>query len=379
MKMLYISPWDMNPNGRFNGSAKKTRTFISEFNKVGIDTHLYNNYKVCEVESLNKIIARLPYTCVFNKLIYTHELDGYNVYYIRFLGSDYPFLRFIKLLRKNNLNSKIILEFPDIDYMSHFEMNIRNIPFYLKDKFFSKKVHKYIDRTVVMGNVESYHNIPCINIYNGIDVKSVKMRRVKKDVKSCIHFGIVASIQPVHGIDIFINSIQSYYKSGGKRNLVFDIVGGGTEEKKLIKLVNLLGLNKRVVFHGFKFDEELESLYDVIDIGICELAPERRNYSLSSSLKSREYLAKGLPIIASVDIDIFNDKPFDYFLKLNSNNSLIDIRKCIDFYDSIYVNNEEAIKVATDIRKFAIDNIDMSEVIKPILNYIFKNKEDSLI
>ncbi|MEG2800123.1 MAG: glycosyltransferase, partial [Erysipelotrichaceae bacterium] len=210
-------------------------------------------------------------------------------------------------------------------------------------------------------------------------VKSVKMRRVKKDVKSSIHFGIVASIQPVHGIDIFINSIQSYYKSGGKRNLVFDIVGGGTEEKKLIKLVNLLGLNKRVVFHGFKFDEELESLYDVIDIGICELAPERRNYSLSSSLKSREYLAKGLPIIASVDIDIFNDKPFDYFLKLNSNNSLIDIRKCIDFYDSIYVNNEEAIKVATDIRKFAIDNIDMSEVIKPILNYIFKNKEDSLI
>lgn len=371
MKMIYISSWDMDPKGNNTGSVKKTLAQIKAFNTFGIDTVLFNEFNIVRDFFIYKLIKRLPYTSVYNKLKYSDKLNGADFYYIRFLGSDYHFYRFIKKLHKNNLKAKIIIELPDVDYMSHFEKNLKNIPFFIKDKICFYHLKKYVDKLVIMGKYKTYLGIECINIYNGIDTSCVKVRKSKIVDSKTINLGAVASIQPCHGYDLMINGLYEYYlKKKRTTKVVFHIVGGGPELTKLKDLVNQYKLNKFVYFYGFKFDNDLDNLYNLFDIGICEMAPWRRGFEFSSSLKSREYLAKGLPIITSSKIDIFDKKTNKFQLVLPENKEYVDIESCIKYYHDLYVDGDDNRSVIDEIRCYAEQTIDMKITILPIVNYI---------
>lgn len=371
MKVLYINPWDMDLSGRFVGPAKKTFSFIKALQYYDLEVTLYNNIVKVENQKFRKIKSRLPYFACCDYINYDQSFIGFDIYYIRFLGGDYKLSSLIKKIKKNNPNCKIILELPDIDYMSHYKKDLKNIPFLLKNYFFKKKSRNYIDRIVIMGNDKFINSIPCIKIYNGIDVENINIRKENKfKRKNEIYFGCVASIQPVHGLDLFMESMYEYYSNGGEREIYLEIAGGGPELIKLKQLSKQLSLENKVHFHGFLYNEELDDFYDLIDIGLCELAPFRRNFTFSSSLKSREYMAKGLPIISGSNIDIFMDYPFKYFHKLSIPDKKISMNECIQFYESIYQKNIEFSDISNEIRRYAIQHIDMKKTVLPIVNYI---------
>lgn len=375
MKMLFISQWDMNPKGRFNGSAKKTKEQIETFCDLGINTTLYNEIDVIKESKISKIITRLPYTYAFNKLKYSDEIDGYDAYYIRFFGSDYYLYKFIKKIKKRNPNSKILLEFPDIDYMAHFEKKIKNIPYFLKNIFFLKKTKKFVNRSITMQQNNMYLGMKNISILNGIIVNKVKIINNYSILKKKeINLGIVASFQPVHGIDLLIQNLGEYYKDPINEKKIFvHVVGDGILKDEYEKLVKKYNLEKYVFFYGFKFDEELEKIYQKFDIGVCELAPFRREYKVSSSLKSREYLAKGLPIISAVKIDALNENNWFYKL-IDTSTYKIDINEIIDFYESIYLKNEDINSIRLKIREFSKNNLDMKITLQPIAKYLLKGE-----
>ena len=84
-----------------------------------------------------------------------------------------------------------------------------------------------------------------------------------------------------------------------------------------------------------------------------------------ATLKLREYCARGLPFIyAYNDSDFIN---FKYSLKIENNETLVNINEVIDFYNSI--KNENYIK---EMREYAEKNLTWYAKMKPIIEKINK-------
>lgn len=97
--------------------------------------------------------------------------------------------------------------------------------------------------------------------------------------------------------------------------------------------------------------------------------------STISSLKSVEYLAKGLPVISGCVEDIMEYEEGKKFFKIFPNDeSIIDMEQVIDFYDSICEVSDKGLH--KEIREYAKKTVDMSVVMKPVINYILGEMDD---
>lgn len=91
---------------------------------------------------------------------------------------------------------------------------------------------------------------------------------------------------------------------------------------------------------------------------------------LSSELKSREFLAKGLPIISGVEIDIFTNMNSPYYLQFPNDASDIDIVDIVNFYDKVYCSSNKVVEVRKAIRCVAEENLSMPSTMSPITDYM---------
>ena len=123
--------------------------------------------------------------------------------------------------------------------------------------------------------------------------------------------------------------------------------------------------------------KELDPIYDKADAGLGFFGLYKDKMSTISSLKSVEYLAKGLPVISGCVEDIMKYENGKSFFKIFPNDeSVIDIKEIVGFYDSVYNNNKDRNSVHREIRNFARQTVDMSVVMKPVINYILGEKDD---
>ena len=114
------------------------------------------------------------------------------------------------------------------------------------------------------------------------------------------------------------------------------------------------------------------NVFDKCEVGISSLSNKENGVTCASTLKSKEYLAKGLPIISDTMLDVFvnNEKYYFHILEKDFN-----IEELIDFYDSVYSHRDKK-KVIDEIRAFADETCDMykvfSDVYKDYLSFIEK-------
>ena len=92
----------------------------------------------------------------------------------------------------------------------------------------------------------------------------------------------------------------------------------------------------------------------------------------SSVLKIREYLAKGLPIVSGCHEDAFEDEKFNYYLEFPNDDSVIDIKKIVDFYDFIYSKKtyEDRVKITYTIHEYAKRQVNYDVVFKNVIDYL---------
>nr|MCR5032311.1 glycosyltransferase [Lachnospiraceae bacterium] len=146
----------------------------------------------------------------------------------------------------------------------------------------------------------------------------------------------VANVAPWHGYDRLIESMGRYYQGGGKENCVFHLVGGGAEVGRYQELVSKWNLGEHVVFHGSLYGKALDDLYDVMDLAVETLGMHRKGIALSSSLKSKEYALKGLPILTSCKLDAFPEEACEFVLMLPQGEQEICFHEILDFYKKLY-------------------------------------------
>ncbi len=76
-----------------------------------------------------------------------------------------------------------------------------------------------------------------------------------------------------------------------------------------------------------------------------------------------------MPIITAPEIDIFQSKEYSFILKIEENNSPVDIKKVCIFYDSLYIHSKKSKKeIAEEIRSIAIKKCDIVNTMTPIID-----------
>lgn len=338
MKVLYMGFIDINSDNHI-GVRKKIFGQINAMkrNQLEVDYLLHNDNNL-EYYSGDKVINLGKYTNTINRrmnmlsnnLIDTINKQGVDIIYIRYPLSDILFINFIKKLKQNN--KKVYIEIPTYPYDSELKPTTLII-----DKLFRSSIRKYTDYIVTSsGKYESIFNTPCKFIDNCVDFGDIKfVEHLYDENKKEINLISVAFLNYWHGYDRVIEGLYEYYKeANNKYDIKFIIVGHGGDYCNLKELVKKYNLNDKVKFMGIQNGMELDRLFEKSDIAISSIAIHRKNMSSVSSLKSREYCARGIPFIYAGDDPGFLGLE-EFLLQIGSDDSYIDMNNIITFYNKL--------------------------------------------
>lgn len=354
------------------GVIKKINSQIDSFKKAGLKCTKHNiRFNTLGASIIAKLMIRLPFINSHKHWKYDGIIDDNDIY-IRKLGPfDKSTEDFFVKLKKLNPKCRIVLELPTYPYDKEY-LTLTNFPFYIYDKYNRKNVKKYVDRIATLTDDNEIFGIPTLKIRNGIDLSTMSVRKVNAHAHDTINCIAVACFAWWHGYDRFLEGLRGYYSNGGTRNIIFHMVGDGDEIPKYKKMVSEYSLQDHVIFYGTKTGKNLDDVYDKCSLGIASLGGYRKNLYKSAELKSREYMAKGIPFVCSTEIvDI--DEDCGMYLKVSNNDSCIKVEEVITFYDSIYNNNLEE-EVIKKYRLFAEKNYSMDIAMKEVIDY-FKSDE----
>ncbi|MCG9496612.1 glycosyltransferase [Acinetobacter pittii] len=266
---------------------------------------------------------------------YLSTQSEYEILYIRKFYFTPYFLSFLKKIRPKF--KYIILELPTYPYYGELLTLRAKVGFWIENLLVTKSLRKYIDKIVTFSSDKKIYGIDCIKISNGIDAsEQIYFEEPSRDV---IHFISVSSISFWHGIDRFILALKDH----GEDNVHFHVVGGDNEVSlSLQSMVSEYSLKDKVTFHGHKSGDDLKAIYAMSHIGVGSLGRHRSNIYYLNSLKNREYIAKGLPIIYSEIDDDLEETAFVY--KLPASEELIDLSKVIEWFSESNFDRQSTVK-----------------------------------
>lgn len=356
-----------NVSEKYIGVLNKIDLQVKELQKSNIYTKKVNLYK----NSINmKIMNKLPFIPNYSsiKLYVVLSKCDYDHVYIRKMSVDLVFLLALKNARKKKPEMKIMLEIPTYPYDGERKRWIDKFQL-LSDKFVRKFLKKYVDVILTYSDDKEIFNIPTINLSNAANTK---LRKKKPTNSNAINIIAVANFDFWHGYDRFIRGLKKYYENKGTRKIVLHLVGAGREIEYYKELSANLIKTGNVVFHGVKFGEDLEKLYDIAEIGLDAMGRHRSDVFYNSSLKGKEYGRVGLPIISGVKTELDYDDEFKYYFRVPASEDDINISNVIWFYDNIYYYHCDKEKIINEISRYTIKRFDVSVIWNKVTYFIKK-------
>jgi len=370
-KLLYLAVQGIQEG---SGVSYKILSQIDAFRHNGIDVsfsylseengfltkRLFNDEVIDDVSQKSyhtqKYGYKYRYTNLYNKILQ----EGINIIYIRYTHFANPlFIRFLSKLKRKKI--KVFLEIPTFPYDEEY-VNIKfKQNLFLKVERLSRQFFRYYcDKIVTVSSDEKIFGTDTIIISNGINIDEISIKKPKnKDTD--IRLVGVANIRFWHGYDRVIKGLNDYYSNpNNKTKVYFDLIGDNqdSDSEMLRKLVKEYSLEKYVIFNGVIKMEHLDSFFDVADMAVGSLGIHRIGLKEASSIKSREYCAKGIPFIYSgIDRD-FDGKSF--VLKVADDDTNININSIVDFLNNTTFS-------AKDLRKYAEENLTWNTIIKKII------------
>lgn len=299
------------------------------------------------------------------------QLEQPDFLYVRRTVADRAYLRFWKRVKERWPDCKIIIELFTYPYDRDDFGKWNAWPFYLKELLYRPKLKRYVDRFVTYTEDREIFGIPTIQSANGINVDSVSQVAGQFQDGQINLIG-VAFMQRQHGYERIIEGLHNYYS--GKRSSEYRVelclVGDGPEKPFYQELVSKFRLEDYVHFYPTLSGDRLDELYDSSDIALVAFGMYKvKFYGKMSALKSRECLAKGMPLITGCKIDVLpEDYPFAGVFP--NDGSAVDIGEIIALYERIRGSVGSKKELADMIRKFAAEHVSMEIVMKPIVAYI---------
>lgn len=352
------------------GISKKIDMQMEEFQQ---------NYDMQEVEVetiqrnfFQRVIGLLPTKSIARDYAKAmKQLIEPDFVYIRRTVSDKLYVQFMRDIKRKYPHCKIIIEIFTYPYDKDNFGKWDAWPFYIKERIYRPKLKKYVDRFVTYTQDKEIFGVPTLCTINGINVDKNKLVGGEYHHNMIRLLG-VAYMQRQHGFERIILGMADYYKKNeGKHHITVELwlVGDGPEKEYYQKLVDKHELKKYIIFFENTVGEQLDELYDRCDLALAAFGLYKIKYDGKiSALKTRECLARGIPLISGSEIDIL-DNNFKYALIFPNNASIVSIDQIIDFYHKISLNKTKR-QVASEIREQTANLIDIKRALEPIIDYI---------
>lgn len=369
-QLLYIAPVIIDFE-KLNGVSKKILNQYKVFSKsynvtlvsYGPDCLYYLNDNFFETIPLEKTNRRFK---MYSFIDSTLSVNNYSFIYTRYHLCDFLFLNSLRILSKKK--SKIVIEIPTFPYKHELLKWKGGAVRYIMDACSNFLLKLYVGRIVTYSNDHKIFGIKTINTINGVIYENVIPVEKKIYNDDEIHLISVSLTMSCHGYDRLIEGLKEYYQLGGDINIVYHLVGEGDEIKKYKELVLKYGIEKHVIFHGFKTGSDLDALYEKADFAVNSIAIHRIGLQTESTIKSKEYAAKGLPMISSYAVDAFSIQDNEkYVYQISPDESPVDIYGLIEFYKKMYENTDR--NISEEIRSASQKRCDMFVTLQGVVEY----------
>ncbi len=329
MKIAYLLHLNLGPNsGVFKKIVAQSNLWKEMGHQIGIfvftrEDDVYKKitaYKghfdiECEVyENYPKLFPLSRFKAINNvvKKVYRYAPDivytRRDLYYpqLRKMAKDFPLVI--------EVNSNEIIE------LKHYSLG-QYIYHVLTRRLLDNNVAGFVFVTTELASDEYYSKLRARSkvIGNGINLK--EFENIPIELCDVPHLIFIGSDYPWVGVDKIFKMAEIF------KEWKFILIGNISKIKKK-------NLDNVIVIHSLSRDEYTRWL-KVSDVAIGSLALHRNRMNEGSSLKVREYLAFGLPVISAYkDIDIPNYA--DYYLRLpnNEDNIVTQADKIRAFVDS---------------------------------------------
>ena len=224
---------------------------------------------------------------------------------------------------------------------------------------------KYVTIFTLIGKKQdSYFNRPSINISNGTDTIGVSKWTKEQNINKDVHLIGVANLAKWHGYDRLIAGMENYYKNQiSDLDIFFHIVGrdGDGSLVELKKYINKSIIKQNVIFENEKYGNGLDQLFDKCDFAIGSLGMHRINLPSGSTLKTKEYLSRGIPFIIGYE-ELSIPQELGFYYKVAGDESAIDIKSVLEFAKNCNKTDQ--------MREFASMNLSWESQFKKIFNYV---------
>lgn len=337
-KYLYIAQWNFSLG---NGITNKIASQVEALNQINpTDLCLIEDDKLSfngksVISKSNSLFGRLiKYKCLYSLI----KKNNYDFLYVRHIPGFNSVLFFIiTLLVKSKI--KINIEIPTYPFSSE-DKSSRLLSFI--SLWVEKNYKRTINSITYMGtSCKKIWGIDAIEFDNGVCIENYKLLE-KNKLDDCMHIIGVGSLDYWHGYDRIINGIAK-----SEVNVIFHVVGDGKELNSLKKLAIKLGVEDNVIFHGKLHSHKLDSVFEICHMAIDSLGRHRSGNNYNSSIKSKEYTARGIPFIQShIDKALINA---NFVLKVPADEEAIDFQHILQWYKGMNMTPFE-------IREYAINN-----------------------
>ena len=326
---------------------------------------LLNGERFAEYPLTGRGFRSFNHYVLFYQYVWKHcEPARYDFLYIRYPFAIPSFVRFLRATKKANPGTKIIVEVPTFPYRQELRSPKQRVLLALDDVGHAR-LKAYIDVVVTFFGQSEIFGIPCIQTANGIDVDRIPLKR-KPSSKTGISMIVVANLARWHGIDRIVRGLGHCREHDGCTPATLDIVGEGPAEDELRTLCHNLGVGHAVRFHGMRSGTELDALFADADLALGSLGMHRLGLHRSSSLKAREYCARGVPfVLASEDPDFPEGTQFVH--QVSANESPVDVPALLDFVNRLRGRSPDYMM---DMRRYAEMRLTWKAKLEPIVRYV---------
>lgn len=341
---------------------------------LGNDSNIFL-YKPTDSEPTKEIVGKYSALPLNNRIqlyfaaIRTILKRQPDVLYLRHFLADPILICFLMALKLARPSICVMAEVPTFPYdnIQEFRQTFKSSALLIQDRVLRHLLKVFYDRIVSIGYKPDIFGIKTISISNGVSIKNIKMRNYPIDDSVTLRIVGVGNINDYHGYDRLLETVRvSLDQKSRVRPIEFHIVSPITPAlirlKDQIRSRNLFG---HFVFHGHKSGKELDEIFDVCHLAVGSLAWHRAKVSCNSNLKTREYVARGIPFIyAGIDEQLPAD--FEFALNVSADETPIDVYALNSF-----ASRMKDIRDCTfQMRSYAGSNMSWSVSMGPVTEYL---------
>lgn len=202
---------------------------------------------------------------------------------------------------------------------------------------------------------------PSLSVPNGIAVRSIPFTQfIPFDGQRLIIVLVATNGNfPWHGGDRIIEGIKNYM---GPLKIELHLVGDYDREKFVD-----ISTDKKVFVHGMLKGKALDLIMGRANVAIGTLALHRNGMVEASPLKTREYMARGIPFLKSYhDNDIPDD--FEFVLNIPPTEDLVEVKTIQNFLEKIQSQYRPS-EISSRMREFAENQMNWSKKLKTYVSF----------